>query len=65
MVRFSIAATGYVGSPASFDPPVAVVGGDVLAVGLVQLLTNSPVLSKGVGLVPPASVVGMGNDMVS
>ena len=63
MVPFSIAVTGHAGSPASFGSPVAVVGGDAAAVGLVQMLTTSPVLSKGVGFVPPASVVGMGDEV--
>ena len=62
--HFSIAATGYAGSPASFGSPVAVVGRDITAVGLAQLLTTLPVLSKGVGFVPLASVVGMGDDVV-
>ena len=65
MVPFSIAATGHAGTPASFGSPVALVGGDVAAVGLAQLLTTSPVLSKGVGFVPLASVAGMGNEVVS
>ena len=34
VVPFSIAATGYAGSPASFGSPVAVVDGDAAAVGL-------------------------------
>ena len=65
MVPFSIAATGYAGSPASLGSPVAMVGRDVAAVGLAQLLTTSPVLSKGVGFVPPASVVGVGDEVAS
>ena len=65
MLPFSIAATGSAGSMASFGSPVTVVGGDVATVGLAQLLTTSPVLSKGVGFVPPASVAAVGNDAVS
>ena len=62
VVPFSIAKTGCAGSPASFGSPVAVVGGDVAAVGLAQLLTTSPVLSKGVGFVPPALVADVGGN---
>ena len=65
MVPFSIAATGCAGLPASFGSMVAVVGGDVAAVGLAQLLTTSLVLSKDMGFVPPASVAGVGDDTVS
>ena len=65
MVPFSIAVTGCAGSPASFGSTVAVVGGNIAAVGLAQLLTTSPVLSKAVGFVPPAAVAGVGNDALS
>ena len=64
MVLFSIAVTGHAGSPASFGSLVTVVGGDAAAVGLMQLLTSLPVLSKGVGFVPPASVVLVGDEVV-
>lgn len=63
MLPFSIAASGHAGSPASFGSPVAVVGGDAAAVGLAQLLITSPVLSKDVGFVPPALVVGVGDEV--
>ena len=64
MAPFSIAATGRAGTPAFFGSPVALVGGDVAAVGLAQLLTTSPVLRKGVGYVLPALVVGVGDEVV-
>ena len=62
MVPLSIVLTGYAGLHASFGSPVAVLGGDVTAVGLTRLFTTLPVLSTGVGFVPPASVVGVGKD---
>ena len=37
----------------------------VVAVGLAQLLTTMPVLSKGVGFVLPASVVGVDDEVAS
>ena len=65
MMPFSIAAAGCAGSPSSFRSLVVVVGRDVAAVGLAQLLTTSPVLSKGVGFIVPALVAGVGSDMGS
>ena len=65
MLLFSIAVTGYAGSPASFGSPVAVMGGDIVAVGLAQLLTTLPVLSKGMGFVLPASMAGVSDDTSS